>query len=226
MQPHSPPRGPDIEVDRSGKAFLKLSPQTRALLAEARSTSAFIAGADGEEYPTIFDCGSSWSLTDDFKGTSNCQETDITIQLAKKGDHMKATYQCDKTYILETRSGDLVRVTTPALIVPSLKAELIGGRAMTKAGYQVILDESDQVAGIYPKDTEGKVKDISQSIPFIPEYRSLFGVKVIDMTLQEFEKKRGIDLWHQRLGHVSKETILRSKEATTGMEGLKGKGET
>ena len=97
---------------------------------------------------------------------------------------------------------------------------------MTKAGYQVILDESDQIAGIYPKDSEGKVKDISQSIPFIPEYRSLFGVKVIDMTLQEFEKKRGIDLWHQRLGHVSKETILRSKEATTGMEGLKGKGET
>ena len=56
MQPHSPPRGPDIEADRSGKAFLKLSPQTRALLVEARSTTAFIAGAEGEDYTTIFDC--------------------------------------------------------------------------------------------------------------------------------------------------------------------------
>ena len=104
-----------------------------------------------------------------------------------------------------------------ALIVPSLKQDLIGGRAVTNGlDFQVILDKNPYVCGIYPR-INGKLCGIEQSIPFISDDWRLFRLKTLNLVHHSFVKKTGLDLWHKRLGHISNDTIVRTVGHSNGI---------
>ncbi len=59
---------------------------------------------------------------------------------AESGVRMHSTHKGKKTYYLEARDESIHSMEFDALIVPSLKQDLIGGRAVTNGlDFQVIL---------------------------------------------------------------------------------------
>ena len=82
--------------------------------------------------------------------------------------------------------------------MPSLKQDLIGGRAVTNGlDFQVILDKNPHDCGIYPR-INGKLCGIERSIPFISDDWRLFRLKTLNLVRHSFVKKTGLDLWHKR----------------------------
>ena len=104
--------------------------------------------------------------------------------------------------------------------IPHLKQDLIGGRAVTNGmDFQVILDKDPNVCGIYPR-VDGKLCSIEDSIPFISDESRLFRLKTLEFSHNSFVKRTGMDLWHQRLAHISNESIFNSMGYTTGMKNI------
>jgi hypothetical protein len=60
---------------------------------------------------------------------------------------IKSTHVGYKTYYV---TGTICPIKTKALYVPELKEDLLGGRALMKSKYLIIMDEDDSVSGISP----------------------------------------------------------------------------
>ena len=144
----------------------------------------------------------------------------MSIMQAESGVQMSSTHKCRKTYYVESRDGNIHAIEVDALIVPSLKQDLIGGRALTNnLNFQIILDQDPNVAGIYPR-FNGELCSVEQSIPFISDDSYFFRLKTLQLRQHSFLKKTGFDLWHRRLGHVANESILRTVEHSFGISNL------
>jgi hypothetical protein len=85
--------------------------------------------------------------------------------------------------------------------------------------FQVILDMDPNICGIYPL-VDGKLCSIEDSIPFISDDSRLFRLKTLEFSHNSFVKRTGMDLWHQRLAHISNESIFNSMGYTTGMKNI------
>ena len=104
---------------------------------------------------------------------------------------MVSTHKCRKTYYVESRDGNIHAIEVDALIVPSLKRDLIGGRAITNdLDFQVILDRDPNISGIYPR-VNGKLCGVEQSISFISDDSRLFRIRTLHLTNHSFVKKTG-----------------------------------
>jgi hypothetical protein len=132
-----------------------------------------------ENYPN-FDSACLTVLT---KSVLNCRQVEkhlVPIMQQESGIRMHSTHKGKKTYYLEARDGSIHSMEFDALIAPSLKQDLVGGRAVTNClDFQVILDKNPHFCGIYPR-FNGKlcgIKWIERSIPFISDDWRLFGLR-------------------------------------------------
>ena len=108
-------------------------------------------------------------------------------------------------------------VESDALIVSSLKQDLIGERAaLNGLNFQVILDKDLNVCGTY-SCFNGKLSCVEQSIIFISDDWRLFRLKTLDFVHHSSVKETGLDLWHKRFGHFSNDSILRTVGHSHGM---------
>ena len=80
-------------------------------------------------------------------------------------------------------------------------------------------DKDSNVCGIYPR-VDGKLCSIEDSIPFISDDSRLFRLKTLEFSHNSIVKRIGMDLWHQRLAHISNESIFNSMGYTTGMKNI------
>jgi hypothetical protein len=70
---------------------------------------------------------------------------------------MRLSHVGTKTYYVYDRTGTLRPVSTRAYCVKELNPDLLAGRGLTNADYQVILDKHEFIAGIYPVGDDGTV---------------------------------------------------------------------
>ena len=118
----------------------------------------------------------------------------------ESGVQMHSMLKCNKTFYFNAQDGNVHVVESDALIVSSLKQDLIGERADSNGfNFQVILDKDFNVCWIYPC-FNGKLCGVEQSILFIIDDWRLFWLKTLDYVTHSFVKKTGLDLWHKRLG--------------------------
>jgi len=107
----------------------------------AAITLANVQPDDGIIYP-MFDSGCSTVLTSSMLNCREVEEHVMSIAQAESGVQMSFTYKCRKTYYVESRDGNINAIEVDALILPSLKQDLIGGRALTNTlNVQIILDQ-------------------------------------------------------------------------------------
>ena len=167
-----------------------------------------------------FDSGCSAVLTNSMLNCSAVEAHVATIMQAEHGAKMLSTHKCKKTYYVASRCGNIVALEFDALIVPQLKQDLIGGRAVTNGmDFQVILDKDPNICGIYPR-IDDKLCSIEDSIPFISDDLRLFQLRTLSLSRESFVKRTGMDLWHQRFAHISNESIFNSMGYTVGMKNI------
>ena len=136
-----------------------------------------------ENYPN-FDSACSTVLTNSLLNCRQVEEHSVPIMQAESGVRMHSTHKGKKTYYLEARDGSIHSMEFDALIVPSLKQDLIGGRAVANGlDFQVILDKTPLVCGIYPR-LNRELCGIEQSIPFISDDWRLFRLKTLNLVHQ------------------------------------------
>ena len=128
---------------------------------------------DNELEDLICDCGATSTLTSSLINCTGCEEKVVVIHLAQDGATMKSSHVCMKTYYVKDRTGEIRPITTKAYYVKSLEHDLLGGRALTKEGYCVILDKDPEIAGIYPMNKNGEINR-EKSFPFISERSGFF----------------------------------------------------
>ena len=161
----------DIPVKTiSGAIFENFHIHESSLRAICSGThSAAVTSMDAErlqEIFPIFDSGCSTVLTDSMLNCRNCEELIIDISQAENGAIMRSTHKCKKTYYIAARDGDIHAIEFDAFIVPSLKCDLIGGRAVTNGlDFKVILDKDANISEIHPR-LNGMLCGIEYSIRF------------------------------------------------------------
>jgi hypothetical protein len=115
----------------------------------------------------MFDSGCSTVLASSMLNWRDVEEHIMSILLAESGAQMLSTHKCRKTYYVESWDGNIHAIKVDALIVPSLKQDLIGGRAVTNGlDFQVILDKNPHVCGMYPR-LNGELCGFESSIPLL-----------------------------------------------------------
>ena len=138
---------------------------------------------DGIIFP-LYDSGCSTVLTSSMLNCREVEEQVTPITQAEAGVQMESTHKCRKTYYVESRDGNIHALEFDALIVPSLKQKLIGGRAVTNGlNLQVIFDKNPNICGIVPR-INGKLCDIEQSIPSISDdlrFKTLYRIKTLHL---------------------------------------------
>ena len=127
---------------------------------------------DRDNYP-MFDSGHSTVLTNSLLNCSKVEEHAISIVQAESRVKMASTHKCRnfnsarKTYYVKSRNGNIHAIESDALIVLSLKQDLIEGRADTNGlNSQGILDKNTDICGIHPH-INSKLYGDEQSIPVI-----------------------------------------------------------
>ena len=88
---------------------------------------------------------------------------------------MLTSHVCLKTYFVRDRTGELRPITTKTYIVKKLKRDLLSGKALNRVGYQIVLDEDPEEAGVYAVN-DGKICK-SRSFAFMSEHSSLYYIK-------------------------------------------------
>ena len=83
-------------------------------------------------------------------------------------------------------TGAIQPITT--LYVPGLDQDLLGGRALIKAKYRMVLDEDPTISGIFPV-TEGQI-DPATGFPFA-ESEGLFYVETVPITESKYKSVTG-----------------------------------
>ena len=158
--------------------------RTMGTICAGHSAAAISMGTvqaeDGKILP-LFYSGCSTVLTSSMLNCREVEEHVMSIAQAESGVQMSSTHKCRKTYYVESRDGNIHAVEVDALIVPSLKQDLIRGRALTNnLNFQIILDQDPNVAGIYPR-FNGELCSAEQSIPFISDDSYFFRLKTLQL---------------------------------------------
>ena len=106
---------------------------------------------DAEDIYPNFDSACSTVLTNSMLNCRQVEEHSVPIMLVESGVQMHSTLKCNKTFYFNPRDGNIHVVEPDALIVSSLKQDIIGERAISNGlNFQVILDKDLNVCGIYP----------------------------------------------------------------------------
>ena len=81
---------------------------------------------------------------------SDVKQKVVTIQLAGAGMSLKSTHSGHKTYYAVDATGTIRPVTTRAFYVPDLEQDLLGGRALIKSKFRIIMDADESISGNIP----------------------------------------------------------------------------
>ena len=163
-----------------------------------------------------FDSACSAVLTNSMLNCSAVEAHVATIMQAEFGAKMLSSHKCKKTYYVASRSGNIISLEFDALIVPQLKQDLIGGRAVTNGmDFQVILDKEQNICGIYPR-IDDKLCNIEDSIPFISDDSRLFRLRTLSLSHESFVRRMFPSLEHSD----ARLTCIWSQYAVKGPAGL------
>ncbi len=121
----------------------------------ANENSDDIAKSNEPEMP-ILDCGATSTLINWMFIMTDLEERNVTIQLASGNATLQASHYGTKTYYAHDLTGTAWPIRTKAYYVKGFRKDLLGGKALIKQQYRVILDEDPDVAGVYPK-TNGEI---------------------------------------------------------------------
>ena len=166
------------------------------------------------------DAGATSSLSSSFLNCSEISERAVPIQTAQGGTVMMTTHVCIKTYFVRDRTGELRPLSTKTFIVKNLKHDILSGKALNKAGYRVTYDPDPEESGVYAI-LDGKTCK-SRSFPFMndSDHTNLFYLKTEPLSVQQFGRMSGYELWHRRLGHCSNRNIRDTIHHSAGLEEL------
>jgi hypothetical protein len=95
----------------------------------------------------INDCGASATITGSLINTSETSERITIIETADGRDSMTASHKCLKTYFLRNRTGEVTKITVPAVYVKGLPQDLLGGKTLNRNAIRVILDSDPDICG-------------------------------------------------------------------------------
>jgi hypothetical protein len=208
----------DADVQKRGELLVQPIPdaarrnlQSMGLNPIIHSAASITTGnEDAEDIYPNFDSTCSTVLTNSMLNCRQVEEHLIPILQAESGVQMHSTLQCNKTFYCEARDENIQAVESDALIVASLKQDLIGERPVTNGlNFQEILDKDLNVCGIYPC-FNGKLCGVEQFIPLISDDWRLFRLKTLDFVHHSFVKEAGLDLWHKRFGRLSNDSVLQT----------------
>ncbi len=96
------------------------------------------------------DCGATDTLTSSLINATDVEEKLTIIETADKLEQMRSNHKCIKTYFVKNSMGETVPTTVPVLFVKGLPQDLIGGKSVNKMNIQVILDDDQDICGLYP----------------------------------------------------------------------------
>ena len=159
---------------------------------------------DKESGVLTVDNGATTTLTQSLFNVSNAERLVVKIHLAGKGMHINSIRVGLKTHYVRVVTGAIQPITTKAFYVPGFNQDLLGGRALIKAKYRMVLDEDPTISGIFPV-TEGQI-DPATGFPFA-ESEGRFYVQTVPITESKYKSMSGYPLWHVRLSHCSFQTI-------------------
>jgi hypothetical protein len=166
------------------------------------------------------DCGATTTLTVSLNNITDVRPKLVTIQLAMAGVTMKSSHVGTKTYYVYDRTGTVRPISTQAYYVKELNQDLLAGRGLTNADYQVILDKHDSIAGIYPVGDDGTI-DAANRFPFISVHSGgLFYVRTEQIDASRYARLSGYNLWHRRFGHCPNENIRKTIPFSVGLDEL------
>lgn len=186
------------ECDDSNQKFPKME-----FAGMANENSDDIANDNGSEL-LILDCGATSTLTNSMFNMTDLEERYVTIELASDSATLQASHYGTKTYYAYDSTGTVRPIRTKAYYVKGLRKDLLGGKALIKQHYRVILDEDPEIAGVYPK-TNGEI-DLSDGFHFSgPD--GLFYLQTVPISASKYDKIAGWNRWHKRMGHVPNQTI-------------------
>ena len=80
---------------------------------------------------------------------SDVERMVVKIHLAAKGMHINSSHVGYETYYVRVATGSIQPVTTKAFYVPGLEQDLLGGRALIRAKFLIILDNDPRISGIF-----------------------------------------------------------------------------
>ena len=165
------------------------------------------------------DSGATSTLTRSLFNMTEVTPKVIKIHLAGEGMAIKSTHVGYKTYYVADVTGTIRPIKTKALYVPELKEDLLGGRALMKSKYRIIMDEDDTVSGIFPV-VKGEI-DQATRFPFA-ESEGLFYVETIPISETKYKTMSGYGLWHKRLSHAPIQSIKATIAHSKGLQDLEG----
>ena len=90
-----------------------------------------------------------------------------------------------KSYFIKDVTGAIHKCTTEAFFVPDLQHDLLGGRALVTANYQLILDKDPKISGLFSV-TNGKI-DPANGLLFL-DLEGLFFVETVPLFETQFKK--------------------------------------
>jgi hypothetical protein len=158
-------------------------------------------------------------LSSSFLNCTEITEHAVAIDTAQDRTVMMTTHVCLEAYYVRDRTGELRPITTKTFIVNKLKHDLLSGKILNKAGYRIILDEDPKESEIYAVN-DGKLCK-SKSFPFMSEHENLYYLKTEPLTLRQFGKMSGYEVWHRRLGHCTNRKIRDTINHSEGLEDLR-----
>ena len=167
------------------------------------------------------DNGATSTLTRSLFNMSDVSPRITNIQLAGQGMSITSTHVGYKTYYVEDATGTIRPIKTMALFVPKLEEDLLAGRALVKSKYRIIMDDEDEISGIFPV-VNGEI-DPATRFPFA-ESDGLFYVETIPLSETKYKSMSG---WHKRMSHAPiqaiKATIPHSKGSGGSPDGARHK---
>ena len=122
-----------------------------------------------------------------------------------------------KTYYVRDVPGSIQPVTTRIFYVPGLEQDLLGGWALIKAKFRIILNNDPDISGIFPV-SDGQFYPAT-GFPFA-ESEGLFYLESAIITESKYKSMSGYPLWHRLLSQCSYQTIKDTIPHSLGLHKL------
>jgi hypothetical protein len=141
----------------SGVHKVLLGPSEKVRM--ARPSGSPMPMDEGKGY-LCADCGASITITGSLANATDVVEKRVVIDMAESGATMYSSHSCKKIHFVKDRLGQLVSITTEALLplyVKTANQDLLSGKKFNAIGIRVILDEDPDISGLYMLDKDGQM---------------------------------------------------------------------
>ncbi len=143
-------------------------------------------------------------LSSSFENCTDCQPKTVEIKTAEEGVVMTTTHVCMKTYYVRSRTRENCPLTTKAIIVPSLRSDLICRIPQPSRIQSNPWSWSWGIRNI--PNIQWKNSQIEIFCIYEWSLKKNY-IKAEAMSEQQFGKVSGYEKWHRKLGHTTNREI-------------------